>query len=205
VSAVRAAGRLARNAFTGPGALTRAAVAAAVVSTLAAQHHHTAVFNRVHRHDWFSLLPGWRFFAPTPGTHDYHVLYRTMDRARRPSRWRGLDLIVGRSPRQLVWYPARRREKAVFDLVSELLVVLDRGFEVITRKPAYRLLEAHVTARIRAEDAAGDAAGEVAGYQIALVRSAGYDPGEQPSLIMVSPYTPLVSGTAGPVRRSLGR
>jgi hypothetical protein len=124
---------------------------------------------------------------PHPGTHDYYVIYRTMDHAREPSRWRGLDLIAGRSPQQLAWYPARRREKAVFDIAVELLPVLDRGFPAITRTPAYRLLEAHLTCRIRAEDPAG----EVAGYQIALVKASGYDTSEKPSLIMASPYTPL--------------
>ncbi|TDC21370.1 hypothetical protein E1265_18180 [Streptomyces sp. 8K308] len=194
MSATRTASHLLKSALTGRGTLTRAAVAAAIVGTVAAQHHHVAVFNRPRRLDRFSLLPSWRFFAPLPGTHDYYAIYRTVDHAHRPSRWHGLDLIAGRSPGQLLWFPARRGEKAVFDITVELQLVLDRGFPTITRTPAYRLLEAHITDRIRAEDRTG----EVAGYQIALAKAAGYDTREEPSLIMVTPYTPLAAPPTAP-------
>ncbi|MGY5123171.1 hypothetical protein [Streptomyces nigrescens] len=176
-----------RTAFTGPGAWARIAAAAAVVGTVATQHYHITVYNRVQSKDPFSLIPNWRFFAPEPGVHDYAFIYRTTDTDGSRSRWQGVDLITGRKMQQLVWFPARRPEKAVFDLATELLHVIDKDFAVITKMPAYRLLERYVVSRIRA--AAPDE--RVAGYQIAMVKSTGYDKGHDPQMVMLSPYTPL--------------
>src|SRR5690348_12432463 len=35
-----------------------------------------AWFDKITRHDHFSLLPLWTFFAPNPGQSDYHLIYR---------------------------------------------------------------------------------------------------------------------------------
>ncbi len=183
---IASAGSLARGALTGPGAPARVVAAGLLLATVATQHHDTA-FLRLKTRDRFNLLPNWRFFAPEPGTHDYVFVYRTMNAAGDPSRWRGIDLVAGRSLRQFVWYPARRGEKWAFDLVSELLAVADQGLSAVTRLPAYRLLESYVASRIRAEGVAGEASG----FQLAVVKSAGYDRGESPEILLVSPRTAL--------------
>ncbi|WP_338784407.1 hypothetical protein [Streptomyces sp. DG1A-41] len=180
-------GGAARSAFTGPGAWTRVAAAAAVVATVATQHYHITVYNRVQSKDQLSLIPNWRFFAPEPGVHDYAFIYRTTDVDGVRSRWQGVDLITGRKMRQLVWFPTRRPEKAVFDLATELLHVIDKDFAVITRMPAYRLLERYLVSRIRAADPES----RVVGHQIAMVKSTGYDNGHEPQMVLLSPYTPL--------------
>ena len=51
-----------REALTGPGAVTRLAGAALLVTTLAAQHPNPA-FERAREKDLFSLVPNWKFFA----------------------------------------------------------------------------------------------------------------------------------------------
>jgi hypothetical protein len=183
----RTAGRALRRNLTGPGAPARIGTALVVVGTLCSQHPNLA-FARVARKDFCSaLFPNWRFFAPNPAQHDYHFLYRTLDHEGGTSTWRPLEVIVGRRPHQLFWFPGRRPEKAVFDIGSDLLPALEKGFDVVTQLPSYRILVAF----FRAEIGRADGAAAVKGFQLTLVRAAGYDESEEPEVIFTSPYTPL--------------
>ncbi|MEV5883667.1 hypothetical protein AB0L74_13265 [Streptomyces sp. NPDC052020] len=178
---------VARHLLTGEGAAWRLAGAAMLLGTLATQHPHP-MFNRLQLKDTFSVLPNWRFFAPTPAMHDYHFVYRTLGADGTTSPWQGVDVIEGRKPWQIVWFPTRRPEKAVFDICSEILHVIDKGFAVVTRTSAYRTLTEHLRVTINSR---GDAARTVKGFQFALVRATGYDKGPDPEMVFVSPYTPL--------------
>ncbi|MGH3311916.1 MAG: hypothetical protein ACRDP3_15235 [Streptomyces sp.] len=176
------------RAFTGPGGVTRAASAAVLIGTLAAQHPNP-VFNRAQRLDMFSaLFPNWRFFAPTPAQHDYHFLYRTLNHEGETSPWRMVEVIAGRKLPQIFWFPGRRPEKAVFDICTELISSLDKGFDHVVKLPAYRLLRDRIQ---RDALAADNAAGDVKGFQFTLVRATGYDESTEPEVIFVSPYTAM--------------
>ncbi|MET9760097.1 hypothetical protein ABZ016_13740 [Streptomyces sp. NPDC006372] len=177
--------QLVKNVFSGPGAAARISGAAMLVGTLAAQHPNPT-FNRLQLKDTFSLLPNWRFFAPEPATHDYHFFYRTLNTAGEASPWQAVDVIEGRRFRQIAWFPSRRAEKAVFDICSEMLQLLDKGFSTVVRTPGYRVIVGHLRARI-----ADETAGDVKGFQFALARATGYDTSTTPEMIFVSPYTPM--------------
>ncbi|UUU25900.1 hypothetical protein [Streptomyces sp. DSM 40750] len=174
-----------KSAFTGPGAIARIAGAAMLVGTLAAQHPNP-MFNRLQLKDTFSLLPNWRFFAPEPSMHDYHFFYRTLNNAGETSLWQAVDVIEGRRFRQIAWFPSRRSEKAVVDICSEILGLLERGFSTVVRTPGYGVIVGHLRERIT-----GEAAGGVKGFQFALARATGYDTSTTPEMIFVSPYTPM--------------
>ncbi|SCK38564.1 hypothetical protein [Streptomyces sp. WMMB 322] len=181
---VRAARSGLSTAFTGPGGLTRAAGAALLLGTLSAQHPNP-LFNKAQKLDIFSaMFPNWRFFAPTPAQHDYHILYRTLNHEGETSPWRMVEVIVGRKLPQMFWFPGRRPEKAIFDIVTELITQLDKGFSGMMKLPSYRILCAFLRHRIR-ED--GNAEG-VKGFQFTLVRATGYEETE-PEVVFVSPYT----------------
>ncbi|MHC0432933.1 hypothetical protein ACX6XY_22565 [Streptomyces sp. O3] len=173
--------------FTGKGAAWRITGAVMLVSTLATQHPNP-MFNRLQLKDTFSVLPNWRFFAPTPAMHDYHFLYRTLDADGTTSPWQGVDVIEGRKPWQIAWFPTRRPEKAIFDICSEILHVIDKGFAVVTRTSAYRTLTEYLRATINSQH---ESAGTVKGFQFALARATGYDKSHDPEMVFVSPYTPL--------------
>jgi hypothetical protein len=178
------------RAFTGPGGVTRAAAAAVLLGTLAAQHPNP-LFNRAQKIDIFSVLfPNWRFFAPTPAQHDYHILYRTLDHEGATSSWKMVDVIVGRKLPQIFWFPGRRPEKAIFDIVTELITQLDKGFGALKKLPSYRMLCAFLRHRIHEE---GKAA-QVKGFQFTLVRATGYEESD-PEVIFVSPYTAMAAPT----------
>lgn len=177
---------LLRSTFTGPGGLSRLAVALMLVGTTASQHPNPG-FSRVMRIDLFSaMFPNWRFFAPEPAQHDYHFFYRTLDEAGRTSSWKLVDVIAGRRTHQIAWFPGRRPEKAVFDICSELITALDKGFDELVKLPAYRLLQNFLRHEIQRSGADG-----VKGFQFTLTRATGYDDTHDPEIIFVSPYTPL--------------
>lgn len=185
-----------KEAVTGPGTLPRWAAAALLVGTVAAQHPNPG-FSRAQRIDLFSLLyPNWRFFAPTPAQHDYHFFYRTLNQQGETSDWKQVEVIVGRKPQQIAWFPGRRPEKAVFDICSELVSALDKGFEELVTLPAYRMLRAHLRRRIAAETDAT----EVKGFQFTLARATGYDETHDPDILFVSPYTPMDPGAQSATR-----
>ncbi|HEV7627935.1 MAG TPA: hypothetical protein VGO89_15685 [Streptomyces sp.] len=199
--AAKGAGSLLSRAFTGPGGLTRAAGAALLLGTLTSQHPNP-LFNRVQRMDIFStLFPNWRFFAPTPAQHDYHILYRTLNHDGETSSWRMVEVIVGRKLHQMFWFPGRRPEKAIFDIVTELISQLDKGFGWMTKMPAYKMVCSYLRHRIREDD---DADG-VKGFQFTLVRATGFEETE-PEVIFVSPYTvmeePAATGQTDDAQRS---
>ncbi|MFI7276880.1 hypothetical protein ACL02R_28075 [Streptomyces sp. MS19] len=177
--------------FTGPGGAARVAAALVLLGTVCSQHPNQA-FNRVAKLDSFSaLFPNWRFFAPNPAQHDYQFHYRTLDTAGETSPWRPVDVIAGRKPYQIAWFPGRRPEKAVFDLGTEVLHFLDKGFAAATRTPAYRILCDFLRTEIGREGLP-----DVKGFQFTLLRTAGYDDAEEPEIVFVSPYTPMRPVTA---------
>lgn len=176
---------LARKLLTGPGSATRIAGTVMLAATIAGQHP-SRIFNRMQLKDTMSVLPNWRFFAPTPAMHDFHLLYRTLSPEGESSRWKSVEVITGRKMSQILWFPTRRPEKALFDVCSDVLHFLDKGFPVATQTPGYRVLLAYLRRRMR-EDGVGDAQG----FQFTLVRAAGYDTSEKPETVFVSPLTPM--------------
>ncbi|GAB3108902.1 hypothetical protein GCM10027160_07420 [Streptomyces calidiresistens] len=194
----RAAGRAVRRVVTGPGAAARIGAALVLVGTLSAQHPNPS-FGRIARRDTFSaFLPNWRFFAPNPAQHDYHFFYRTLNTAGETSGWRPVEVIAGRRLHQILWFPGRRPEKAIFDIGTELLITLDKGFDALTRLPAYRMLVGFLRDEIARGEERGSRDGNpehaVKGFQFTLARAAGYDDSEEPEVIFVSPYTPMRPG-----------
>lgn len=72
--------------------------------------------------DLAGLVPHWTFFAPTPGTCDYYLLYRDdqlLDSSL--TAWREISLCDNRRPWHLLWNPRKREKKALFDLTTALL------------------------------------------------------------------------------------
>ncbi|MCL6302928.1 hypothetical protein [Streptomyces kronopolitis] len=154
-------------------------------------------FNRVQRKDTLSLLPNWRFFAPTPAKHDFHLLYRTLSQDGTTSPWKGLETTTRRRFRQIVWFPTRRQEKAIHDICSEILQGGGKGIDFVTNLPAYRVLLSYIERHM-----SSDAEGSVKGFQFTLARSAGYATSEEPKILLISPCIPVRSTAFKPVRIS---
>ena len=104
-------------------------------------------FARLRRLDALGVLPEWSFFAPHPGTHDYHLLYRDELGDGSRTDWREVDLAGRRAWWNAAWNPGRRQRKALFDITGALALEIREGDpESIHLSVAYLSLLQHVSA-----------------------------------------------------------
>lgn len=71
------------------------------------------------RFDRFRLVPRWTFFAPRPGRHDQHLVYRDIVDGV-AGDWVEIQSCEFRPGRRWLFNPTRFRQKALFDLVNRL-------------------------------------------------------------------------------------
>jgi hypothetical protein len=156
--------------------------------TAAGQHPHR-VFDRVRSHDHTGMLvPNWRFFAPEPAQHDFHVLHRVLTHDEEQTPWRDTSSITERTWRQMFWFPRRRREKGMFDVCGELLSITARPGLDVTRFPVYLLLQdcaAHAVATEYADQP------RPRGFQFLIARHGGFQQGAEPEYLFISPFVPF--------------
>lgn len=74
---------------------------------------------RVERRDTFALLPRWSFFAPSPGRHDVHLVFRDqLNGAWTP--WQSVPATPPDRRWWWLWNPERYPRKALSDFVNGL-------------------------------------------------------------------------------------
>ena len=125
------------------------------------------------------LVPGWSFFAPNPGTFDYHLLAR----ARSPDGSTGpfTEIAAPRSRlRRTFWHPEKRVRKVIFDCCQDLVTL--RGPDRAGAEYTLAYLTLLNLAASRVDQATG------ASVQFLLVRSSPY---MQPELLVRSRFHPL--------------
>jgi len=74
--------------------------------------------------DWLSVIPAWNFFAPNPGTTDYHLLYRDKLESDDLSVWREIPIEKEPSLLKAIWNPHKRKSKVLSDVVSSVNITL---------------------------------------------------------------------------------
>lgn len=74
---------------------------------------------RIRRKDIFGLIPTWTFFAPNPGTSDYHLIYRDFENEVLGA-WKEIPFVFGRTWYNWLWNPLKRRSKVLSDCVSSI-------------------------------------------------------------------------------------
>ncbi|MBM4793764.1 hypothetical protein HXP44_17240 [Streptomyces sioyaensis] len=183
------------------------ALAAWLLVTVVSHHPHQ-IFDRLRPYDKAGLLiPNWRFFAPFPAQHDFHVLYRTLSVSDQESPWQAASRINRRKWSQVFWFPGRRQEKAVFDICHELVGTAPENIQMSTT-PAARLLSDFVLRHIKEHDAEWPG---ITGFQFLVARYSGHDDSEDPQYDFVSPFVPLTEadrhegGTKGHAGRPYDR
>ncbi|KAF4406963.1 MULTISPECIES: hypothetical protein [Streptomyces] len=75
---------------------------------------------RLGRWDASLLVPRYNYFAPVPGVHDYHLLFRTRTRGREFGAWQEVSTEGRRRWWNFAWNPDRRCRKRLLDLAKEL-------------------------------------------------------------------------------------
>lgn len=97
--------------------------------------------------DIFGLLPVWTFFAPNPGMTDFYLLYRDRLPDGSLDNWKKVDLKRSENGLRLaLWNPAKRRQKALSDLISMLArLAHHRGPEALMATVTYVLILNFIT------------------------------------------------------------
>lgn len=72
----------------------------------------------------YGFIPGWTFFAPTPGTADYRLLYRDVSADGTTGPWEEVDWCRPRLWLDAVWNPNRYATKLVVDSINGLAMVV---------------------------------------------------------------------------------
>jgi hypothetical protein len=95
------------------------------------------------------LIPTWTFFAPNPGMTDYHLLYRDRLADGSFDNWRELELKGSENGFRLaLWNPAKRKHKALSDIVSSLIgLSKDRASDALIVTIPYVLVLNFITSR----------------------------------------------------------
>jgi hypothetical protein len=82
-------------------------------------------FDKVKKYDYFSLIPKWTFFAPNPGSTDYHLLYRDITHDGEICQWTVAISPDDRGLLSAFWNPQKRVRKAQADMVRSLIRLPD--------------------------------------------------------------------------------
>jgi hypothetical protein len=166
---------------------------------------HSKRISRIRRHDLFNLIPLWTFFAPNPGTSDYHVLYREKARDGSISAWSEIPLTHKRSWIAALWNPMKRETKVLADIVNSVAILIEYhreqktppstvGDAVMLSTP-YLILMNIVVTRVGRSATTEQ-------RQFALVESHGFDSRDLPAVILCSPYHALASHASASERHA---
>ena len=99
-------------------------------------------------------VPGWRFFAPNPGKQNVHLLVRTASvGSTEASPWHDVTPRTSHGLLQVVWNPASRGPKALFDAMQQLSAMGSNyvRFNWVVRSQPYELV-ASAARRAAADD-----------------------------------------------------
>jgi hypothetical protein len=154
--------------------------------------HPQRTLDRLPRLDRLGLLiPNWRFFSPDPSRHDFHVMYRLLEEDGHVSSWQQAVAIEPRRWRQAIWNPDKRRDKALFDLCSQLSRLVMLPGAKWTETMNYRLLSNMVARTIVERQEPG--APPPQGYQFLVGQHTGHDHSIDPTYLLHSAFEPFQS------------
>jgi hypothetical protein len=180
-----------RDAVAARWALTTS-LGAWLVATLISQHPHRG-FDRLREHDPVGLLlPNWRFFAPEPAQHDFHLLHRVLTADGEQSDWVETAELIPRAWIHAVWFPDRRQGKAISDITNELIRILGSASADVSKTVPFELLRDLVELKVR-EDYSGRPLPQ--GFQLLIARHTGHDPAHEPDYLMASQFVALDAAT----------
>jgi hypothetical protein len=134
--------------------------------------------------DFAGAIPIWTFFAPNPGSHDNHLLFRDVSADGTTGPWREIH-INRRPPGYFLFNPEKRVSKAVGDHITFLLRRAKPG-----NFPKRRMVEMpylallHFVSSFPADFLADR-------RQFAIARTAGIDGRKEPVILFLSAFHKL--------------
>jgi hypothetical protein len=138
-------------------------------------------FNFLKRHDLFSLIPSWTFFAPRAGTYDCHLVFRERLLDGQITVWKELQL-RDVSPLRVFWNPSKRSQKTLSDFSGALVRMSGRK---MNRRQVYLSMPYVALANFVANLPASTL---VRSRQFAVARTFGFIPEKDLQLIFRSGF-----------------
>ena len=144
------------------------------------------VVARLKVHDTFSLIPNWCFFAPRPGTSDYHLLFRDSDPSGEWSSWQEIPLASRRTLWGAIWNPEKRKTKVLSDVVRGLVrLAQDQNFKYFALTLPYLSILNYVSSIRRSTPCVQT--------QFMILKSEGFFSHEDPQFLFMSEMHNLAS------------
>jgi hypothetical protein len=148
----------------------------------------------INSYDIFQMLPNWTFFAPNPGTVDYHLIYRVrVSDIEENMQWKEVPIIQNRKLKHLIWNYQRRKIKLIIDSINALVKINDlnskfklsqeNSTKALYVSVPYLLIMKAVINEIRQSEN-----NENIQFQFAIVESYGYIERHEPKYIIVSSF-----------------
>lgn len=165
-----------------------------VVGT-ALNQHPNRVFDFARSADRTGMLvPNWRFFAPNPAIHDFRIAHRVLFHDGSVGDWEDTRVVPQRTWWNSFWFPGRRRDKGITDLVGALTENLMSGADRLERTTPFRVLAELVRAEVTRRESVRIAT--IEGFQFVIGRDAGFDEEEPSSVFLASGLIGLSDGAA---------
>ncbi|MFA6087783.1 hypothetical protein [Mucilaginibacter sp.] len=83
------------------------------------QFRHELV-EKIKSYDVVGIIPNWTFFAPNPGTSDYHLIYRDQLTDGSIGSWHEISVTNYRGQLDWLWNPHKRKNKLLMDCVNHI-------------------------------------------------------------------------------------
>lgn len=129
--------------------------------------------------DFFSLIPNWSFFAPRPGTFDYHLVFRDIGTDGASGRWQELPLADGRTLLGAIWNAPKRSRKVLSDVVRGLVrLAQDKSRKDFSLTLPYLAILNYVSSLPRTQ--------RPAETQFMILMSHGFYSSQEPRLVFMS-------------------
>jgi hypothetical protein len=129
--------------------------------------------------DIFSLIPNWSFFAPRPGTSDYHLLFRDISSKGECGKWQELTLADARTLSGAIWNAPKRSRKVLSDVVRGLVrMAQDKSRKDFSLTLPYLAILNYVSSLPRDDRSVGT--------QFMILMSHGFFPERDPQFVFMS-------------------
>jgi hypothetical protein len=177
-----------------PVSICLAAVFAAWFALSVAAHLRSKVRERFPRLEALGLVPHWNFFAPRPGVHDIHLLFRDVAPDGSTGGLAYVPMIGPRRWYHVLWHPDKYRSKVVSDISASIQAVCREAHEsesdprVVMLTQSY-LLALHLAMRMPREEPAQ-------ARQFVLARRRALDEEAEQQIVFLSEYHPFAAAGA---------
>ncbi|WP_337832912.1 DUF5819 family protein [Pseudonocardia sp. TMWB2A] len=122
---------------------------------------------QVRRHErWGSVVPNWKFFTPNPISYDDYLHVRTVAGDGSVGPWFDAAPVASRTVRHVVWFPDRRRDRALSNILPAVGRAATKG-DMTPAAAELRVLDGMAAHAVR------DRSPHVPAYQFSVLRCRG--------------------------------